>query len=618
MPNYEENQNPRWWAKSRSVHEEVWTVADRIHNEESTRRSVHKRYQAMYEDAYRGEAKDGQRIVSYNGVRKIIDTMVAEVASEDPRVQAMTVAGDFAQRERAKKLTRFLDGQFSEMKWRRKFQLALRDACTFDGGVLRLYKDKKAGKVRCDRVYPHEILVDSIESFYGEPRQLFLRRAMNRDVLCALYPKKAVFIRDEQPSRMEGMSGVRETGSMVDVIESWHLPSAEGADDGRHVICVRGATLFDEPWTHDWFPFVFIMWQDPLRGFWFEGLTRELSGLQQELNQLYENIRSGHVRGGHFGVYLPTGSNIDEDEMNNEIGMVVKGDQAPQMLQFPVMHPQTYEWSGQLKRDMHEVTGASESAAHGEKPAGVISGAAIREVSDRETGRHLPVRQRIEDAHLEAAEKIIQLSREMFAEGVDVKVKSRDREFLESIKWKDVDMDDDSYSLQLFKTSGLPKRPEAKIDKVIELHEAGIFDKDTVGDLLGTVPDVDAAMEAQLAPRRNINRMLDDMVARKVQHQPLPYMNLELAKQLCVNKLNWCDVENVPEDAKERLLTFLKQVEDLLIPPAPPPALPMPMDPGMPPMPPDVPPGGEPMLPPDMAPEMMQMPPDMPPDMAAE
>jgi hypothetical protein len=580
--------SPRWWAKKRAVHEEIWTVATRIEKDEEGRRARHKAWRALYEDSYRGRDVSTDRVVTYNLARKIIQTMGAEVAKAEPRVQAMTIAGDWEKRERSKKLTRFLDGSFREMKLRRKAQAMFKDACTFDGGVLWIYRDRDAEKIKCDRVQPHEILVDSVEGHYGEPRQIFLKRAMHRDVLAAMYPKKAPWIREVKRSERNDI-GTRDTGSLVDVIESWHLPSAEGAGDGRHCITIKTATLFDEEWTRQDFPFVFYLLEDPFDGFWCDGLASVLNGVQQELNQHYENIRTAHRRGGHFGIFLDTNSNIDEDEVNNETGHIVKGDRPPQMLQYPVLHPQIYEWTGQLKRDGHELSGASESAAHAEKPAGVISGAAIREVDDKESARHIIELQRYEDVFLEVAEKVIRLAREMFADGVDATVKGNDREFLEAIPWSEVDMDDDTYSLAMFKTSGLPQRPEAKIEKAIEMFEAGILDKDAVADVLGTVPDVDAAFEAEQAPRRNINRMLDAMVRKKKQLQPLPYMNLELAKKLTVNKLNWCDVENVGDDAKERLITFLKQVEDLIggtmpTEPTPAPMPPMgapPMDPGM-------------------------------------
>jgi hypothetical protein len=90
-------------------------------------------------------------------------------------------------------------------------------------------------------------------------------------------------------------------------------------------------------------------------------------------------------------------------------------------------------------------------------------------------------------------------------------------------------------------------------------------------------------------------------------------MNLELARSLTVNKLNWCDVEGVPEGRKQVLLNFLAQVNDMLEPPAPPagPLGAMPPEPPPPPMPP-MPPGGDPMLDPmggaPMPPEMMPPP----------
>lgn len=579
----EQTTNQRWWSKKRLVHEDVWAVAKRIEQDQSGRRAMLNEYKKLYLDTWVGTTPENKHVVSFNMVRSVIDTAAAKISKNKPRIQILTNGGDAFLKDKAEKLTKFLDGQFAEMNLHHKAQLVFRDACIFDGGCLRIYADPDSEQIKCDRVLPHEILVDSLESYYGEPRQLFLKRAVHRDQLAAMYPQKKAWILEAPISRLELMTGVRETGSMVDVIESWHLPSKEGGKDGRHVICIENATLHDEPYTHADFPFVFFRWQDPVTGFWMPGLAQELWGLQAELNTHMENIRVAHARMGRPGCWLPDNADIDDEEINNEIGLILRGGStAPQWFQTPTMAPQIYQWVETLKESGYSQTGANQASAAGMKPKGDLSGVALRHVEDIETERWILAGQRYERMFREVAEKIVRLARELYADGVDLTIKARDREFLESIKWSDVDMEDDTYALSIFETSGLPQRPEGRIQTAIDLTQSGIMSPETAGEMLVGISDIKGAMSLERAPRENIDRMLDKMIREDVQLTPLPYMNLELARARTVLKLNWCDVEGVDDAAKERLLAFLQQVQDMMdaqAPPAPPPP------PGPPPMP---------------------------------
>jgi hypothetical protein len=577
-----ENTPARWWTQKRQVHEGVWSVARRIEQEQSSRRLFLKKYQELYEDSWHGQATDGRHVVSYNMVRSCIDTVCSKISKNKPRIQVLTSGGNYSLKKKAKQLTKFLSGQFQEMNLHHKAQLVFRDACIFDGGALRIFREPDSERIKCERVYPHEILIDSFESYYGEPRQMFLKRAAHRDVLTALYPKKRGYIEVAPAAKLDVLSGGRESNSLIDVIESWHLPSAEGATDGRHVICIEGATLFDEPYTHAEFPFVFFRWQDPVKGFWMPGLAQELWGLQAELNTHLENIRVAHRRMGRPVVWISNGAKIDDVDMNNEIGAVIRGDEPPVFQQTPVMHPQVYAWTEKLKSFGYEMPGISQAASAGKKPDGLESGVAIREVNDIETERFILAGQRYERIFHEAAQKIIRLARDMYADGVDLTIKGRDRKFLESIKWSDVDMDDDTYELDMFETSGLPNQPAGRIQTVIDLASNGIVKPEIAADLIG-FPDIESAMEMERAPRELIEKTLDSMADGGDYIAPEPQWDLALAKARGVLKLNWCKVEGVGEEEQEMIRTFIADCEDLLTAAAPPPVPPaMPPAPEMP------------------------------------
>jgi hypothetical protein len=277
------------------------------------------------------------------------------------------------------------------------------------------------------------------------------------------------------------------------------------------------------------------------------------------------------------------------------------------------MHPQVYQFADTIREMIYNEPGASQASAEGKKPRGELSGVAMMHVDDIETERWILRGQRYNRFYRNIGQKILRESRDAMADGVDMTIKARDRDFLKKIKWSDVDMDDDTFTLTIFDTSNLPQRPEGKIQTAMELAKSGMMTPDVAVEMVAGIPDIKSAVAIERAPRENILRMLDKMLKDGKQLTPLPYMNLELARSLTVNKLNWCDVEGVPEDRKQVLLNFLAQVNDMLEPPAPPagPLGAMPPEPPPPPMPP-MPPGGDPMLDPmggaPMPPEMMPPP----------
>jgi hypothetical protein len=598
MMEYDDNSS-RWWTQKKQVHEGVWTVARRIEQEQAGRRTRLKKYQDLYEDAWHGDMDE--RVVSYNLVRSNIDTVCSKIAKNKPAVRVLTSGGDWGKRDKAEKLTKLIAGSFREMGAYQKGQLAFRDACIFDGGMLYVYRDPDAEHIKCERVYVDEILVDSLEGYYGEPRQIFRKRVMHRDRLAALYPKKRGWIMDAPQSKSDllASSWGRDRGSLIDVVESWHLPSSDRSKDGRHVICLEKATLSDQPYLYDEFPFVKICWQEPVKGFWMPGLAQECWGLQGELNTHLENIRVAHNRTGHPVVWLHTAAKIDDDEINNEIGTIIRGEIPPQFMQTPTMAPTIYSWTKQLIEFGHEMPGVSQSAASGQKPSGVESGVAIREVNDIETERFVLAGQRYEQMYLDLARHVIRLAKEMYEDGVDYGVKVQDKNFLESISWSEVDLEDDHYELDMFPVSGLPQTPAGKIQSVIDLATNGLIEPRDARSLLG-YPDIESAFEIEDAPRELINRTLDAMISESEYIPPEPAMDLEYAKKRSIEKINWCLLNNVPDEAVERIRGYLQQVEDLLAVAAPPPA-PMPAAP--PPM-----PAAEMPPPPDMSSVVAGMP----------
>src|SRR5579863_1437836 len=161
--------------------------------------------------------------LKYNLVASVIDTIRAKVFKNKPLPLFLTSGGDFSQRQRAKKLSKFEEGIFYENK---THQL-VKDFISLDGGVFGtgLVHSFRGDddRVRHERIFPDEITVDDYECRWGRPRSAFRTKAFHRDVLLAHYPDPVIreAIRNAESADM-AQPGVGR--GMVLVHEAWHLP----------------------------------------------------------------------------------------------------------------------------------------------------------------------------------------------------------------------------------------------------------------------------------------------------------------------------------------------------------------------------------------------------------
>lgn len=414
--------------------------------------------------------------VTLNVIKACTDTAASKIAKNRPRPLFLTSGGDFSQQRRAKQLTKYIQGAFYSADIYETAAQLFTDACVMGTGAMKFYADESKGQVCVERVLIDEIIVDDAEGMYGKPRQLHQRKYLSRDVLLQMFPKFANQIKSATGG-VKGDNSASMAADLVKVIESWHLPSGPNAKDGKHVICIENATLMEEDYNKDYFPFVFFKWSPRIVGFFGAGLAEELIGIQIEINKILRNIQVAQHLQAVPRVFVENASMVNTNHINNDIGGIIKyTGTAPIFATAPAMSAEIYQHLENLYRKAFEITGISQMAATAKKPSGLNSGAALREYSDIESERFVVVGQRWEQMFMDAAKIMIDMSRDMFKDDPSLSVNVKGAKFLETIKWKDVDLDDDSYIMQVFPTSILPSTPAGKLQTVQELMQAGFID----------------------------------------------------------------------------------------------------------------------------------------------
>lgn len=580
------NINSFWWKSDKeSLHNDVFGVVTRIRSLQSYRKRDYlinaRLYSNVEFDKYISGVIAGRvgEKLTFNVSKSCVDTACAKISQNKTRPLFLTSKGTKQQQNRAKKLTQYMDGVFFQGRVYEQGRDCFRDGAIFGTGALKVFDSE--GEVSFERVFIDEIVVDDIDGRFGKPRQMHQEQVIHREVL------RQAFINNPEAVKhidlVDAESNPNKTGvtEMIKVIESWHLPSSmekddEGkliAKDGRHTICIKNFPLLDEEWKHDKFPFAFFKWDKPLLGFYGEGLVTQLVGIQLEINMLLMRIKEAQELMAVPRIFVEEGSSVNTANINDEIGGIIKyRGSKPEAMNWTAMNPEIYNYLEYLFKKAFEITGVSQLSASSKKPSGLDSKVALMEFQDIETERFAMVAESYQQFFLDITEIAIDIQRELAEQNSKLSVNVKGKKFIETIKWKEVDMDDDKFIMQVFPTNFLPKTPEGKLQFTQELIQSGFIDPDWALELLD-FPDLEGFFNLKTAAIDDIENIIDKIIEDEDYTAPEEYMNLQLAVQISQSAYLRAKTDGTSETSKELLQRFIDDCQDLIkqmTPPAPP------------------------------------------------
>lgn len=572
----------QWWTvPDESVANTVFEYLSLLDNNQGYRQEENYKFLRMYGsqnlDYLRGfspaRANDYtsvQNRVTLNVVQSMVDTVVSKIGKNKPRPQVLTEGGDFSQQRRAKKLSQFIEGQFYASDFYAKAVIAFLDSCIFGTGVVKIYKQDN--EIKVDRVFIDELKVDDRECIYGDPLQIHQEKWMHREVLISMFPDQEVYIRAAtSPENSAYREFNPSAPDMVKVRESWKRATKKCKDDetsdGVHAITIQNHTLLREEWRKTYFPFIFWRWGTRPLGFFGQGLAEQLQGLQIEINKILRTIQVSMHLVSVPKLFVEASSKIVSSHLDNRIGSIIKyAGNMPTPGQLGVIPPELFSHLDRLYQRAYEIAGISQLSATSQKPAGLNSGKALREYNDLETERFMTVAQRYEKSFMDAVPLMIDLAKEIDEELKDeggYKVKVNGKKFLETIKWKDVDMDNDQYTMNVFPASALSQTPAGRLADVQELISAGFMGKEDAMKLLD-FPDLQNFYNYANAGAENIDRAIEKMVEEGDYTTPEPYQNLSFGIERMQQAYLRYQNENAPEERLELLRRWMADARALL------------------------------------------------------
>ena len=558
-----------WWNSNKDAHEGVMERYEAIVENQSFRKDQNLQNLRLYGNYYnsglshttyaRAKSTSMRHRVTLNVIQSMCDTVTAKIAKNRPKATFLTSDGDYRMQRKAKLLDKFCEGQFYATKIYDVAPRVFMDACVFGTGAMKIYEGQD--QIEVERIFPDEIVVDDKESVYGKPRQLFQVKYVDRDVLHAIYPER----RDEiySAAQPEDDDTDEDRSNQILCVEAWHLPSGKDAGDGRHAICIDGATLLEEPYERAYFPFVFIRWTERLLGFYGQGLAEQLTGIQLEINKLLYNIQE-QMHLAKPKVFVEAGSKIAKAHLNNETwGVIEYRGTPPQFFVPKTVSGEIFSHLDRLFNRAYEITGISQLAAQSKKPAGLESGVALREFQDIETERFMITAQQYERVFLDAARQMIDIARDAAERGDNFEVISHGDKFIEKIKWKDINLKNDQYVMKIYPTNLLPTTPAGKLQKVIEMLQAGMLSQQEARGLLD-YPDIAAVNNMAMAAYDDVMQQIEQMLEHGIYTPPEPFTDLPLAMRLVRSAYLKAKVNKVPEERQDLLRRFLEDCVSLI------------------------------------------------------
>lgn len=507
--------------------------------------------------------------LTYNIAQSCVDTLTARISQNKPKPMFLTSAGDSRLQRKAKKLDAFCYGLYYQNGIYKMGPNAFRDSAVFGEGIIHPYAEN--GKIKYERVLPYELLVDYLESHYGpeSTKSLFRIKNIDRTELAEAYPEHAAIIMQMASTSTYISSSARSVSDTVTVVEAWRLPV--GGLPGRHVIVGENAILLDEDYEDDFFPFAIMRYSSRLYGFYAQGMVEQLVPTQIEINRTLISIQRSLYLGGTHKIFVKAGSKVIKSHFDNMVGTILEyaGDTMPQYVVPQLVQPEIYAHLNSMKQSGYELVGTSQLSAANQKPAGIDSGKGLRVYDDIQVQRHQTVAQAYEEFFVDLAKITVSVAKKAYTDDKNLSVKVPGKRFIKEIKWSEVDLENDEFSLQIYPVSKLPNDPAGRLQTIQEMMQAGLMQPD-VGRRLLDYPDLDAEENLANSSLDYLHDILDKMVEKGIFTPPDPFDNLMEAKKLALEYYAQGKLNNLAEEKLELIRKFMKQIDVLQTPPAPP------------------------------------------------
>lgn len=537
------NTDVCWWTDENESRRAaiVCDVAARLWQDQATTREGMLRAARMYGSLpmmglsprlYRQRTMSRGRRLALNVIKSVVNTYVAMVTKDRPKVSFVTSGGDDGIQRRAKRLEKFVDGTcYDQSLHIQAYQIA-RDSALFTFGIVKFFKDltdPDKPRVGIERTLPWEWLFDDQESADGKPPNAMHIKFCDKRAVAAANPELAGEI------MLAGGGGFDDIGESVDQVnlvewcvqvEAWHLPTAE--TPGRHVIAVVGVDtpILDEEWTWHRFPAEILYRERPVQGVHGESLADELAPLQVEISRMLMSIQRAQMFAvGHWVV--EENSNVNTNAIDDVTASIIRyRGTAPRYEAVNAVAGDVYAHLDRLWGRAFEVVGVPQMNAAGQKPAGINSGKGLLVYAEATSTRFKPCYAEYQDFYMRVAQQIIHWAAEIAEDHPEFTVRAPGK-MMDAVRWADVHMREEEYVLAMYPTNKLADDPAARLSEVQNLLNSGMIRDPEAGRRLLDMPDMEAYSSNEDAAYDNCQEAVTRILERGEYFPPEPHMGVQ-------------------------------------------------------------------------------------------
>lgn len=481
----------------------------------------------------------------YNLSRSAADTAQAEIASRQrPKPMFLTTGADWQTKRKAKKLDKFVEAQLHQRQGARysdAWEVAedvFLDSELAVGGVLKVSVDKGRGRVSYERVPAYEILIDPNEARCGHPRNYFHVYPMDLDVAESTFVDSLEKVANDNSDGMReatdddrealrdklqsscgfdrlstalpGGSTWRATQSLR-IFEAWWV-SPDSTKPGRHVFACKDGILYEEEWTWPRPPLAIAVWSKEPFGVWGTGFVESSMAQHDYVNEIQRRNMQRRKLLASRRTYFEAGTvDLEAMKANDAEVMIPCKDlsKIPHSQDIPPLSSaETQDVETEIGR-YFQLNGISQASAEQRKEPGVDAAVAMQTLNDIKGVRFLPKARAYELLFVEIGEMTVHAARDLAASnGGALSAKWPGKRFLQEIKWSDVDMDADMYSVRVAPVSSMSRDPAQRLQIIEQLTNMGFLTREDYLKLLG-MPDLDATLEMEGSESQWIDKIID-------------------------------------------------------------------------------------------------------------
>jgi polyhydroxyalkanoate synthesis regulator phasin len=286
-------------------------------------------------------------------------------------------------------------------------------------------------------------------------------------------------------------------------------------------------------------------------------------GTQIELNSILFTISKAIKLVGVPRVFVEDGSKVVSSHFTNDVGAIIKYRGTKPVYEVAQSNaPELYAERDKLIQYGFQQCGVSAMQAASQKPQGLNSGEAISSYDDISTDRFASLARRYDDMFIDLAYQIVDQAREICIRDNKYASVYPNKNSISEINLKTADVIEDTFVIQCFTQSSLPKDPAGRLQKITEMVQSGMISLQE-GRRLLDYPDLEQIERLANASEERIFQILDEIIEDGKYTPPDPFMDLALAEQFTTQYINLYSQAKLEEHKAQMLRDFYGQVQTI-------------------------------------------------------